>query len=72
MKRSKTPPLGVKPRYLLEEERIKELKEAIVRFLESNWPIPDEITAEYNLLTEKLEVEGQDYVSRLARMMNDD
>ena len=72
MKRSKTPPLGVRPRFLLDEERINELKEAIGRFLESNWPIPDEITAEYNLLTEKLEEEGQDYVSRLARMMNDD
>ena len=64
MKRSKEPPLGVKPRYLLDEERINELKEAIGRFLDSNWPIPDEITVEYNYLTEKLEVEGENNLLR--------
>lgn len=68
MKRSEKPPFGVKPRYLLDEERINELKEAIGRFLESNWPIPDEITAEYNYLTERLEVEGENYLSRIERL----
>lgn len=37
MKRSKKSPLGVRPRFVLEEERINELKEAIGRYLESNW-----------------------------------
>ena len=59
MKRSKKPPLGVRPRFLLDEDRINELKEAIVRYLTANWPIPDTIISEYNYLTEKLEVEGE-------------
>lgn len=51
------PPLGVKPRWIIEEERIKELQDAIKRFLDTNWPIPDEIFKEYNALTERLDIE---------------
>jgi len=68
MKKTKQPPLGVRPRFILDEERINELKEAIGRFLDSNWPIPDEITVEYNYLTERLEVEGENYLSRIDRL----
>lgn len=57
MKRSKVPPLGVKPRFIHEEQRIVELKEAIIRFVSANWPIPDIIINEYNELTENLEKE---------------
>lgn len=55
MKKSRVPPLGVKPRWLIEEERIADLKAAVLRFLEANRPIPQMITDEYNELTEKLE-----------------
>lgn len=69
MKRSKQPPLGVTPRFVLDEERIKELKEAIERFLAANWPIPDNIINEYNELTERLDVEGDNNLRQLAEMM---
>lgn len=57
LKRANMPPLGVKPRWIIEEERIKELQDAIKRFLDTNWPIPDEIFKEYNALTERLDIE---------------
>lgn len=69
MKRSKRPPLGVRPRYLLDEERITELKGAISRYIKSNWPIPDNIINEYNELTERLDVEGDNNLRQLAEVM---
>ena len=57
LKRTKIPPLGVKPRWIIEEERIKELQDAIKRFLGANWPIPDEVFKEYNALTQRLDIE---------------
>ena len=54
MKKTLKPPLGAKPRFLFEDERIAELKAAIARFLDTNWPIPVELVEEYNELTDKL------------------
>ena len=68
MKKTKQPPLGVRPRFFLDEERINELKEAIVRFLTANWPIPDTIISEYNYLTEKLEVEGENNLAEQKKL----
>ena len=49
---SKTP-LGVMPRWLWEEKRIVDLKDAIIRYLETGKEIPPEWTIEYNDLTKK-------------------
>lgn len=57
MKRTARPPLGAMPRFIYEEHRIVELKEAIVRYLEANWPVPTEIISEYNELTNRLDSE---------------
>ena len=56
--KTKMPPLGAKPKYINDGQRIAELKEAIIRFLQSNWPIPEELVAEYNQLTEALPIES--------------
>ncbi len=57
MKQSKKPPIGVKPRRLVEEERIVVLQEAIERYLEANRAIPTAIFEEYNELVNRLDVE---------------
>ena len=69
MKKSKIPPIGVRPYYIFEaemlEERIKELKEAIKRFLDSNYPLPIKIVKEYNDLTAGLPKEETDELDEL-------
>lgn len=55
MKRTNIPPLGPRPRFVFEWERITELQEAIRRTLDANWPLTDELVGEYNELTEKLD-----------------
>lgn len=57
MKRPKQPPLGARPRFIFEEQRILELEGAIMRFVNSHWPIPMEFIEEYNELVGKLEQE---------------
>lgn len=61
MKKSKIPPLGVRPGHVFklecEEQRIIELQEAICRFIKANRPIPIAIIKEYNELTNNLETE---------------
>lgn len=53
LKRSIAPPLGVKPIWVLEVHRIMELKSAIKRYMEANYPVPDEWVSEYNELIER-------------------
>ena len=69
MKKSKIPPIGVRPYYIFEaemiEERIKELKEAIKRFLDSNYSLPIKIVKEYNDLTAGLPKEETDELDEL-------
>lgn len=57
IKQSKIPPLGVMPRFIFEVNRIRELQSAIMRFVEANRPIPQEIIDEYNERANKLKVE---------------
>lgn len=52
--RADRPPLGVIPKFILEERRFNELKEAIERFTAANWPIPNEIISEYNDMASRL------------------
>ncbi len=58
MERTIAPPLGVMPRNLWEErvreERIGDLKGAITRYLEANWPIKVEWVQELNKYAETL------------------
>lgn len=51
------PPIGVKPRFIHDEQRLDEIEKAIVRFAGARWPIPDEVTEEYNELAERLKRE---------------
>lgn len=51
------PPIGVKPRFIHDEQRLDEIEKAIVRFAGAHWPIPDEVTEEYNELAERLKRE---------------
>ena len=70
LKKSKIPPIGVRPYHIFEaemmEERIKELKEAIKRFLDSNYPLPIQLVKEYNDLVRDLPKEETDEVEQLA------
>lgn len=54
LKRTVKPPIGVTPKFVLEERRFNELKEAIGRYIEANWPIPSEILWEYNAMANRL------------------
>lgn len=69
MKKSKIPPIGVRPYHIFEaemiEERIKELKEAIKRFVDSNYSLPIKIVKEYNDLTTGLPKEETDELDEL-------
>lgn len=47
------PPLGVRPRYIHDEQRSRDLAEAIVRYLNEGLPIPSEWVCEYNELRAK-------------------
>jgi len=50
----KEPPLGIKPRYIHEEERAIELGEAINRYTRAKFPIPIEWVEEYNEIRARL------------------
>ena len=47
------PPVGIKPRWLHEEERIKELLDAIQRYSEAKLPIPTDWIKELKTLLTK-------------------
>lgn len=69
--KSAVPPLGARPRFVVEEERLNELKGAIMRFVEANYPIPLEQILEYNELSGKLKVEvpmTEEELAKLERM----
>ena len=52
----KKPPLGIMPRYLWEESRIKELIMAIKRYEKENVPVPNEWLIELkDLITRRKE-----------------
>lgn len=55
--KDKKPPLGAAPKFVRDGQRISELKEAISRYIQANWSIPEEFITEYNELAEALPVE---------------
>lgn len=61
LKRSKVPPLGPTPinvfEYKCKENRIKELKTLITRYMEANYFISLDIIEEYNKLVKNLPME---------------
>lgn len=48
------PPIGITPRWLLDEERAIEIEEAIVRYNKADYPIPIEWIQELNEVYERL------------------
>ena len=53
IRRTTKPPLGVMPRFVADERRLEELKEAMMRFISANWPINVEWLTEYNEIIER-------------------
>ncbi len=49
------PPLGVKPRHIVDSERERELSAAFYRYLKARVPPPPEWMEEYNEIYERLE-----------------
>lgn len=47
------PPLGLKPRYLVEEERLHEIFAAIMRYRKVNKEIPESWIEEFNELIQR-------------------
>ncbi len=47
-------PLGIEPRFILRDKRIKEIREAISRYIDSRIAIPIEWIEEYNQLVKEL------------------
>lgn len=50
----KRPPLGIKPRWLMDEERLAELIGAFERHLKATYPIRVEWVQEYNEICERM------------------
>lgn len=48
------PPIGITPRWLLDEERAREIEQAIMRYNEVDYPIPVEWIQELNEVYERL------------------
>ena len=47
------PPLGIIPRKFHDEKRMSEIKEAFIRYMESDYEIPVEWLQEYNELVSR-------------------
>lgn len=61
------PPLGVMPKYIWDEKRIDELREAIQRYLKGFYSIPIEWVDEYNKL-----IGEQDERNKVIKKHNDE
>ena len=51
---SSKPPIGITPRWLLDEEREIEIRRAITRYTIAGYPVPDEWYEELNEIVERL------------------
>jgi len=52
--RTKKPPIGIIPRFIHDENRLKDLRKTIKRYIKSYHKINQEWVSEYNELIEKL------------------
>lgn len=50
----KKPPIGITPRWLLDEEREIEIQRAITRYTDADYPVPMEWYQELNEISERL------------------
>ena len=50
----KKPPLGLRPKIIADEMRLREIKEAIQRYLDEDYIIPELWFEEYNTLIEEM------------------
>jgi hypothetical protein len=50
------PPLGLRPRYIVREERVREIKEAIKRYVDAEKSVPAEWLHELNEYTRFLDL----------------
>ena len=48
------PPLGLRPKYIVDSERVEEISEAIKRYIDYKIPIPYNWLKEYNNLSESI------------------
>jgi hypothetical protein len=53
LERKIAPPLGPRPKWVVEEQRIQELKKVFKDYIDANYPIKPEWIAEYNELIER-------------------
>lgn len=53
------PPIGLMPRRIHEKNRLADVREAILRYLQDGWPINPEWVEEYNQLVEQTRKGGQ-------------
>lgn len=54
MERPVNPPLGIIPKRIWKEQRLRELRDVIDRYLEANQRVPIEWIEEYNELLEDI------------------
>ena len=53
------PPLGLRPKSIVNEHRVKEISEAISRYTSAHYALPLEWIQEYNELVDELAEEKQ-------------
>jgi hypothetical protein len=53
IKMSERPPLGIMPRYIWNEKRLEDLRDAIYRYISAVRPVPAEWIEEYNELLQR-------------------
>lgn len=58
MERPVKPPLGVIPKKIWKEQRLRELRDAVGRYLEANQIVPIEWIEEYNQLLDDIRKES--------------
>ena len=59
------PPLGLKPRFVADEQRMEEITEAIQRYKDAGYQIPSEWIAEYKEIAKRIKVEVPKWIDTL-------
>jgi hypothetical protein len=54
------PPIGLRPKYIAVSSRIKEIHEAMLRYIDADYVIPDEWLLEYMELTAQMKEDSHD------------
>lgn len=59
MNKYEKPPIGIKPRFIHDEQRFEELRQCIHRYLSAGLPINKDWIEEYNELSKKIKGENK-------------